>query len=222
MTEPSNPQGGTQPNPTPTPNPSPSEIAPTREAAAPAGGTLLNDPPASHPPGEAKPAGAPETYSEFKAPEGFTLDKAALEEATPIFKKHGLSQEAAQEFIDYYAKRSGSAAEEGARLLKEQNDAWVSEIKADPEIGGKLDEVKTRVSKMLDGLGNAKLATEFRQAMDYTGAGNNPAFIRVMNAIAKQLTEGSHIRGNSASPMGQSSRGQAMPTAAKALYPDLA
>src|SRR5574340_1130456 len=33
------------------------------------------------------PAGAPETYADFVAPEGYEFDKAALDAAIPIFKE---------------------------------------------------------------------------------------------------------------------------------------
>lgn len=220
MIEQATPPVGNQPSPTPPTDPTTTSAPPNAPAAEPTApaGSLLNEPTTPQP--EGKPAGAPETYTDFTAPEGYEIDKEALAEATPIFKELGLSQESAQKLVDFYSKQSQQAAEAPIQLWKETQEAWVKEIKADPEIGGRLDEVKTSVARMLDGLGNPKLATEFRQAMDYTGAGNNPAFIRVMNALAKQLTEGSHVRGNSPSPAGQGQRG-ALPSAAKAMYPDL-
>jgi hypothetical protein len=59
--------------------------------------------------------------------------------------------------------------------------------------------------------------------MDYTGAGNNPAFIKAFWKMAQALTEGGHVAGTGPAPIGQKPPGAAeRPTAAKALYPNLA
>jgi hypothetical protein len=181
------------------------------------GVSLLNDEKPGLKPDQ-PPAGAPETYDAFKAPEGYELDAKAIEEVTPIFKELNLTQEQGQKLIDFYSKLSAEAAEAPARLVREQNEAWVNEIKADPQLGPKLAEVRSTVSKLLGSLG--ELEGPFRQAMDYTGAGNNPAFIRVMYKIASQMTEGGMVRGGGPSTQGQGNQGRPA-SAAQALYPNL-
>src|SRR5579863_3544340 len=52
---------------------------------------------------EPKPSAAPDKYTDFKAPDGYTLDPATIEAATPIFKELGLSQDAAQKLVDFHA-----------------------------------------------------------------------------------------------------------------------
>lgn len=228
MTELSSPPESSQPSPSSTP-PSATPPSSTPPASAPPPATASEAAPGTKPAEAASllnqeapkaPEGAPEKYEDFKAPEGFEVDKEALAEATPLFKELGLSQTQAQRLVDFYAKQSQQAAQAPFDLWKQTQDNWVSEIKADPEIGGKLDAVRTGVARMLDGLGNAKLTNEFRQAMDYTGAGNNPAFIRMMWALAQRLTEGGHVKGGAPSPYGQGSA-SGRPTAASALYPNL-
>lgn len=198
--------------------PKPTDGAPVKD-----GVSLLNDAKPELKPEEPKPelkAGAPEAYSDFSAPEGYEIDTSLLEEAKPLFKELGLPQAGAQRLLDLYAKASLASAEANTKLVRDQNEAWVNEVKSDPEIGGKLDLVRQTVSKALDGL-PPKLATEFRQAMDFMGAGNNPAFVKVLYHLSKQLTEGSNIRGNGPSPYGQGDQGRP-PSAAKALFPNLA
>lgn len=168
---------------------------------------------------EAKP-GAPEKY-EFKAPEGFTLDEKAVEDATKVFKELGLPQEGAQKLIDLYVAKANEAAQAPYDLWKETQEKWVGEIKADPEIGGKLDQVRAATSKVIDSLG-PKLAGEFREAMEFTGAGNNPAFVKAFYSLAQRLTEGGHVTGSGPSKQSQSTTGQAVPSAAEAIYPHLA
>jgi hypothetical protein len=176
--------------------------------------SLLNEPPKD------APKGAPDTYSAFTAPEGWELDAKAIEEVTPLFKESGLSQEQAQKYIDFYSKLSAEAAETPARLVREQNDAWVAEIKADPEIGGKLDQVRTTVSRAIDSVLGPELGPQFRQAMDFTGAGNNPAFVKAMYRFASLLSEGGHVKGGGPSALGQDGKGRPA-SAASALYPNL-
>lgn len=198
--------------------PKPTDGAPVKD-----GVSLLNDKkPELKPEGEAPkpPAGAPEAYSDFSAPEGYEIDTSLLEEAKPLFKELGLPQAGAQRLLDLYAKASLASAEANTKLVRDQNEAWVNEVKSDPEIGGKLDLVRQTVSKALDGL-EPKLATEFRQAMDYMGAGNNPAFVKVLYHFAKQLTEGGFVKAGGPSAHGQGNEGRP-PSAAKALFPNLA
>jgi hypothetical protein len=168
-----------------------------------------------------KVEGAPETYAEFKAPEGFEINKEQIADALPVFKELGLSQEGAQKLVDFYAKVTQKAQEDPYKLWSQTQEKWVSEVKADPVIGGKLDQVKATVARAIDGLGDAKLASDFRAAMDYTGAGNNPAFIRAFYKLATQITEGRPVGGNGPSTLGQQAPGQGPKSIANALFPNL-
>lgn len=168
-----------------------------------------------------KPAGAPETYADFKPPEGYEFDKEALGEASALFKEMNLSQDQAQKLIDVYGKNLTAAIEGPVDFFLAKQEEWVNEIKADPEIGGKLDEVRATTSKAIDTVLGPKLGQSFREAMDYTGAGNHPAFVKAFYKFATLLTEGGHVAGKGPSPGGQQRTGAAQRTAAQALYPDL-
>src|SRR6266550_4527689 len=124
------------------------------------------------------PAGAPDKYADFTVPEGFTLDETVAKEAGDLFKGMNLPQAQAQQLVDFYVAKTREANEAPFKLWADTQEKWISEVKADPQIGSKLPQVKATISKAIDGLGDAKLASEFREAMDYTGAGNKPAFIR--------------------------------------------
>ncbi len=168
----------------------------------------------------AKP-GAPEKYGDFKAPEGFEIDKDAMADALPVFKKLGLNQDQAQELVDFYAKTSQKAADAPVKFWQDQQQKWRDEVMADPEIGGKIDQVKATVAKAIDGLGDTKLANDFREAMDFTGAGNNPAFIRAFYKLAQKVTEGTLVSGGGPSKAGQAAPGTGPRSVASALYPNL-
>jgi hypothetical protein len=56
--------------------------------------------------------------------------------------------------------------------------------------------------------------------MDYTGAGNNPAFIRAFFKLAERLVEGSHVTGKGPVQVRQDGT-SGRPSAAAAMYPNL-
>lgn len=167
-----------------------------------------------------EPAGAPEKYEDFKVPEGFELDAKVAEEAGALFKSMNLTQAQGQALVDFYTAKTQEAAAAPYKLWQDTQEAWVNEIKNDPQIGPKLDQVRATVAKAIDGLGDAKLATAFREAMDFTGAGNHPAFIKAFYALAQKVTEGTMVPGGKPSPHGQSERASPR-SAAHALFPNL-
>lgn len=163
-------------------------------------------------------ATVPETYAAFKVPEGYELDPKAAEEISPVFKELGLSQEGAQKLVDFYAKHSAQSAQAAIDSWVKTRETWTNELKADPVLGKELapdGKVPITVNRALDGLQNPKLVADFKEAMNMTGAGDNPAFVRVLYALASKLTEGtSYAQGG---PVG--SKGP--PSAASAMYPNL-
>lgn len=204
-------------SPPPTSTTSTTTSSTTSGATPDDGKSLLNKDPEKKP----EATGAPEKYEDFKVPDGFTLDEKVLGEATPMFKAAGLSQEAAQQFVDFFVAKTQETFEQPFRTYKDMRDGWVNEVKADPEIGGKLDQVKTEIARALDGLGDAKLANEFRAAMDITGVGDHPAFVKAFYRFALLLNEGKPTAGKGPSPLGQVAPGaSARPSAAQALYPN--
>ena len=55
-----------------------------------------------------KKAGAPEKYEAFKVPDGVQVDEAALKEFEPMARGLNLSQEQAQQLVDFYAAKQAS------------------------------------------------------------------------------------------------------------------
>ena len=174
---------------------------------------------------EAK-AGAPEKY-EITAPadwkdKGYELDKDLIEKATPLFKELDLDNASAQKLVDFYAAKSATDHEAATKaandLIKTQSETWMKELKADPEIGGKLDAVKARVGAMYSAL-PAPIVDAFKEQMEVTGIGNHPAFVRLINAVAERFTEGKHVAGKGPVEV-KSPNGQA-PSIASAIYPNL-
>jgi hypothetical protein len=183
-------------------------------------------------PADAKPSattGAPEAYTDFTAPEGYTLDKAAIDAFTPIAKELGLSQEQAQKLVGFHTAQMIEAAKAPAATYEATRTAWQAQVRADPDLakavnGDKtgLDAVKLDIGRALTAIGDPVLAGEFKSAMDLTGAGDHPAFVKTLWKLAQFATEGKHVTGTNPSPHGQQAPGtQAKPTPAAAMYPNL-
>ena len=190
-------------------------------------------------PAETKPAegdkkpdapAVPEKY-EFKAPENYTLDPKLLETVTPLFKELGLTNEQAQKLVDIQISREIAAAKAPQETYEATRTKWQAETTSHPDIknlvdkdSGKtgIDAVKIVMGRALNAIGDPALATEFKAAMDLTGAGDNPAFVRTFLKLADFVTEGKHVAGKGPSIAGQREPGKtALPTAAQALYPGL-
>jgi len=220
-------------NDVPTPNPEPTPPTPMNsEAARTSTGEIIdqgNPPvpveakPDAADPAEPKPApaGAPESYSDFSVPEGATLDKSAIERATPIFKELGLTQDQAQKLVDLYPTLTENVVKANNDAYTAMREGWVSELKADKEIGGKLDHVAAEIGKLKQQL-PANVRDAFNEAVNFTGAGDHPAVVKALYEISKLVNEGSHVSGAGPSPNGQSRDGVSKrPSLAGAMYPNL-
>ena len=209
--------------------------ATTQPATTPPTTPAVSPPPstASEPPAADKslaaqtdktaPAGAPEKYEPFKAPEGYEIDEKLSTEASATFKELGLSQDQAQKLMDVYFKTTAEAEQAPYKLYEETRGKWRDEVVKNPTLGdgtNLLPAVKATIGRAIDSL-PADLARDFRAAMDLTGAGDNPAFIKAFHALAQRVTEGTTVRGGNPSEFGQQRPGAAPKSAAAALYPNL-
>ena len=205
-----------------------SETASTTETPpttteSPDGSTVLTKPKD----GETKSA-APEKYADFKAPDGYTIDPKTIEAATPIFKELGLSQEAAQKLVTFHTEQLLAAAKGPQDAYTATRTEWQSKVQADPELkaatsGGKtgLDAVKLDIGRALNSIGDPTLVNEFKQAMDITGAGDHPAFVKAFWKLSQHLTEGTHVSGAGPSKHGQQAPDAKPKSIANAMYPNL-
>lgn len=167
------------------------------------------------------PEGAPEKYTDFKLPEGLKLQPEALTEVSTIFKGLNLSQDAAQSLIDFHAKQISTQADAPFRAVTELKTAWETDLKStygkDIEPGGK---VITSISRMIDTL-PPTMAAGFREAMDLTLAGSNPAFVAAFYELSQRVAEGKSVKGNGPSPGGQAAPDAKPKSVAQAMYPHL-
>ena len=159
-----------------------------------------------------KPTGddKPIEYGDFKVPEGMEVDKDALADFLPIAQGQKLSQEDAQKYIDIFAKGAERATEANAKAWTELKATWVETAKSDKEIGGERYDENVKLAKLaIDKLGTEALAT----ALETTGFGDNPEFIRIFSKVGKIVADDKFDFG---SVTGEGSRSRA-----EVMYPDL-
>lgn len=82
---------------------------------------------------EQKPEGAPEKYSDFSLPEGFTLDEPRLADATALFKELNLPQAAAQKAVDLFCKLAKEQQTQQENELMDMRKQWRNTIQSRPD-----------------------------------------------------------------------------------------
>jgi hypothetical protein len=148
---------------------------------------------------------APEKF-ELKPIEGFAaLDDAAMEAATPLLKKLGVTtNEQAQEVVNDFAKEVLPKMLERAQVAAqtaqvEQITAirkeWHDQTLADAEIGGSDHAAKMAIAaKAVEQFGGDKLRELFNQ----TGIGNHPEVVRAFYRAGQAIQEGAMHRSDGA------------------------
>ena len=169
----------------------------------------------------AKPeSSVPEKYT-FTAAEGKALDQSLVDKATPIFRELGLDQAAAQKLVDLYNSTLADRAQDGVKMVESMRAGWREQINKDPEMGGRLETILADIGRFKDTL-DPKTKAEFNSAMDLTGAGDHPAFLRAFWKLAQANIEGKPVTGAGPSPHGQTRPGEnRRPSLASAMYPNL-
>ena len=183
-------------------------------AAAPA----ATDKPAEPAP-PAEPA-KPVEYTDFKIPDGVTLDAKLLSDAKADFAKANLTQDQAQAFIDKHVSAVKASVDANIAAFTKLQSDWQTEIKADPEMGGANFESKTvpAIAKAISTFGGDVAAQKaFREAVSLTGIGNNPHYVRFMARLGASLMEGSPTSGKP--PAGKAAQ-RDFDSLASNLYPN--
>jgi hypothetical protein len=135
---------------------------------------------------EAKPGEVPEKY-EIKLDEGFELDQGSLDLFTPIFKELGITNEGAQKLVDTYVPMIQGMEEkirkESLDEFKKITDGW----KADTlkELGPDSDKKLAICAKAINKFGEEGL----RDALDQTGFGNHPLFVKFVMRVGEIVSE---------------------------------
>lgn len=132
----------------------------------------------------------PEKY-DLKLPEKSHLQASDVDKIAVYAKERGLSNDQAQELLNRENEAVGNfITSEQSRLEELTQKEWVSQIRADKEIGGdgyakNIEMAKRVVSKFAD----QKLIDE----LESTGFGNHPELVRMLVRVGKQMSEDSLV-----------------------------
>ena len=141
-------------------------------------------------------------YNDFKLPEGFVVDDKEMGEFVGMAKENGLSQEGAQKMLDMGLAREKAAANAGVQAYQDLQTKWHGEVMADPEIGGTK---WTATIASIDALMGKLNIPGLKEAMNLTGAGNNPAIVKAFARLAAMAKE-DRIHTGAAAPSANSNR----------------
>lgn len=169
-----------------------------------------------------KPAGAPEKYEPFKAPEGKELSPELVTQAETTFKELNLTQEQGQKLVDFWNAQTATISDKLDEMVAETRNGWRKQIAEDKGLGNGTDNLsdasKKAVNDAITHAGDEKIQSALRQALDLTGAGDHPDIVRAFVAFGKKLGEGTAVKGGG--PVAPKTPGSGR-TAAQALYPNL-
>ncbi len=171
--------------------------------------------PADGPPSPSYAPVVPERYS--LALEGFTVDPALMQNADPVLRNLGLSNDDANKLMPVARDIMTRTQESLVRQIEDaaaiQKKEWYDAFVADPEIGGtRRGETEHFAAKALDALG-FRDGHPFRAALNTSGFGNHPDMIRAFRRLGELVSEdGGLVR-----PMTASNR---TPPVWERLYPD--
>lgn len=127
----------------------------------------------------------PEKY-EFSLPEGVTLNESLVEEATPVFKELGLTQDQAQKLVDLQVKHEQSAYKAQVEAWEMTTQNWRHAAETDQEFGGLQFKDNLAIArKALTEFGTKEL----KEALDLTGTGNHPEILRFFYRVGKAISE---------------------------------
>jgi hypothetical protein len=162
---------------------------------------------------------APEEYAEFTVPEGTTLDEQTGTEFKAIAKELDLTQEQAQKLLDFGGEKLRAQIEAPYKLWHETQAKWQAKVKADPDIGGTKYEqsIKDAAQVFVPGESNPFVKSDaeakaLREALNMTGAGNNPAMVKFFVKIGALLKEPGSLSGRPVKDTQQSLLSKMYPT----------
>lgn len=138
--------------------------------------------------------GAPESYADLEVPEGVQVFDDILAEYKDVGKKLDLNQDGMQELTNLAVKLQQRGAEQMLSAYQQQQDDWLSAVKADESIGGaQYDTTKSMANLAIDKYGNDALAAlmqpfDPKDNPNGTGLGGHPEVMRFLAQVGKTLS----------------------------------
>ena len=141
-----------------------------------------------------KPAeGAPETYEEFKAPEGTMLDSAVMQQFGEVAKSLNLPQDKAQDVVNKMAPIMARRQMEQIAGISKQ---WAEKSSNDPEIADHLHDI-ARIRDMFGKGSDGNFDPDVVEFMN-SPAGNHPGVLKLLARVGARFGEGGFPTGKPA------------------------
>jgi len=127
----------------------------------------------------------PEIPESYEFPEDLGLTEEDKAKYTELLKKHGATQEAANDLIEHIKQQAKAVQEAGVKAWYDQVKKWGEEAEKHKEYGGpKFEEnLKTVILPVLNKFGDEQLIQE----LDQTGFGNNPRLLAFLYRVGKEI-----------------------------------
>ncbi|WP_339451554.1 hypothetical protein [Pseudomonas sp. JAI120] len=129
---------------------------------------------------------APESYEDFKLPDGMEMDADVLGEFKGLAKELNIPQAKAQKLIDFQTQLATKQAEQQQAAVTKQAQDWAASIKNDPELGGEnYDKNVASAIKVIQSFGDPALT----ELLNQSGLGNHPALFKFCHRISSAISE---------------------------------
>ena len=143
---------------------------------------------------EKPPEAAAPTVYEIKLPEGIKGEKEVMTSLTTLFGEAKVEPEAAQKIVDIGTKAMldyrNQLHREQHQTFAETRKDWVKEVMGDPILGGAGHKTAMgAVARMRDLFVPEADQKAFNDFLRVTGAGDHPAFLRMLHNAARYFDE---------------------------------
>lgn len=131
-----------------------------------------------------KPDATPDL--EIVLPEGVEADAEMIADFKLVAKEAGIDSKAASKLVAWDFARQKKFDESLTQSVKQLNEDWLKELKADKDFGGdKLKETLASASKFLHKYGGEEVAIQLGKL----GVGNHPGLLKLMAKAGQALGE---------------------------------
>lgn len=186
-------------DPPPAKTPDPEDKKDGQDKAAPDPEPAPAEKPAEKPAEAEPPAAAPTEPIKYELKYGEVAAKPEeIADLTKLFQEDRIPADKAQRYVDLHIKQFTDfaqqfvqeQAQQQQKAFSDTREGWRKQVMSDPEIGGAGHvTAMTAIARVRDHL----VTPAERQAFDdfclYTGAGDNPAMLKMMHRMAAILDE---------------------------------
>jgi|TARA_Y100000310_G_scaffold345661_1_gene467879 hypothetical protein len=142
---------------------------------------------------EAGKSDVPEKYDEFRLPEGLQMSEQRMTDFSEFAKDLGLTQEGAQQAIDFWNKAQLENIEAEKASHEASMNEWKQETLKDEIIGGNnIDETIANAAYFLQ---QYDTDDSLKELFETTGIGNNVAVVRLVSTLGGMMKEDGILSG---------------------------